>query len=643
MRKVTIPTVVTNGHFDREKTLAEIKRCGAERVGIAIDRELKYEFSSPESLKLISELIEFYEANGIETLVWLGETCGHAGGPADENPPYMPVHTTEKGPTQPFCVMDEKFIKAFCNWVQNVAKAGAKMIMLDDDMRYTYRNDGFGCCCPLHMEALNKELGEDIKPEEIAEKVYNGGKSKYRDAWIKVQGDGMRNFARRLREALDEVNPKARLSFCCPPISWDQEGYDALEIATIMAGGTRPFLRLTGGPYWVNEWHNDYFGEKTIGETVEIERVQIDWCRGHDIELMTEGDTYPRPRFTTPASHLECFDMALCASEDNADILKYMLDYVADADFESGYVDAMVDNKPHYEWIERHFAGKKCVGVTPYNKMRKFENTPIDISDYASVRNADNSLFAPSSYFTSINTLPTAYSGDGVKIVFGENGRYIEKDELSSGAIIDITAAKYLMDRGIDVGLDRIGEGVSEVQKGLTDTVNYYFPEEDVYTRIHRPVKRIAVELKNSCKTVIEFAREEHFPACYTYENAEGMRFMVFLFDAMYESSNMGVFENYALRRVINKNLEWLGRKPMPVLFDTNAPEAYMVVKKDEKTITVGFWNMYADKINNATFKIGVDYRDVEFYNCDGHREEGKIVLDTVVYPYEFAAFELKL
>lgn len=643
MRKVTVPTVITNGHFDREKTLAEVKRCGADRIAIAIDRELDYTFSSPENLRLIKELIEYYEANGVETLVWLGETCGHAGGKADENPHYTHVRTLDKGDTQPFCVMDERFISAFCNWVQNVAKCGAKMIMLDDDMRYTYRGDGFGCCCTHHMEALRAELSEDIREDEIMDKVYSGGKSPYRDAWLKVQGDGIRNFARRLREALDEVNPEVRLSFCCPPVAWDQEGYDALEIAEIMAGKTKPFLRTTGAPYWVNEWNDDYFGEKTLGEVIEVERMQIDWCRGHDIELMTEGDTYPRPRFTTPASHLECFDMALCAAEDNADILKYMLDYVADADFETGYVDAMTDNKDNYEWIEKHFRGKECVGVTPYNKMRKFENTPIDINDYASIRNADNSLFAPSSYFTSINTLPTAYGGDGARIVFGENGRYIEKDELSSGAILDITAAKYLMDRGIDVGIKNIGGNISFVQKGLTDTVNYYFPEEDIYTRIHRPVKLIEAVIKPTCKTLIEFARGEHFPACFAYENAEGMRFMVFLFDAMCESSNMGVFENYALRRVINKYLEWLGRKPLPVLFDTNAPEAYMVVKRDEKTVTVGFWNMYADKIKNAAFKIGVDYKDVEFYNCQGHSENGKIVFDTTVYPYEFAAFELEL
>lgn len=95
MYKITIPTVVTNGHFNREKTLNEIKRCGAERIAIAIDREMDFTFSSPKNLKLISELISYYKENGLETLVWLGETFGHAGNPATGGSPYTNIRFIE--------------------------------------------------------------------------------------------------------------------------------------------------------------------------------------------------------------------------------------------------------------------------------------------------------------------------------------------------------------------------------------------------------------------------------------------------------------------------------------------------------------------------------------------------------------------
>lgn len=644
MRKITVPTVVTNGHFDKNKTLSELKRCGAERIALAIDRELDYEFSSQENLELLRELIKYYEDNGLETIVWIGETCGHAGGPAEENPKYTQVRTIQNGNTKPFCVMDEEFIAAFCKWVQNIAKIGAKMIMLDDDLRYGYKGLGNGCCCKNHMAALESELGEEIKETELGEKVFSGGKSKYREAWLKVQGDGMRNFARRLREALDEINPNVRLSFCCSPVSWDPEGYNAIEISEIMAGKTEPFMRITGAPYWVNEWDRSYFGDKYLGEVIEQARMQIDWCRERNIELMTEGDTYPRPRFTTPAAHLECFDMALCASDENVGILKYMLDYVADADYETGYIDAMVQNKNNYEWIEKHFSGKKCVGVNPYNKMRKSEETPVNFDDFESVRAYDNSLYAPACRFSALNTLPTAYGGDGVKIIFGENGRYVTQQELDSGAIIDITAAKYLTERGIDVGITNFGENINTVQNGITDTVNYYETKTGGYTRIQCPVKRICTELSEKADVLIEFVwDDDRSVACHAYENENNQRFLVLHLEAEREQGNYGVFDNYALRRMINENLQWLGKKSVPVLFDTDAPQGYMVVKKDNSTVTVGFWNMYPDKINNAKFKVGIPFKNVTFFGCDGHTDNGNVVLDTIVYPYEFAAFELEL
>ena len=39
MYKITVPSVITNGHFHKQKTLAEMKRCGAERIGLVVDRE----------------------------------------------------------------------------------------------------------------------------------------------------------------------------------------------------------------------------------------------------------------------------------------------------------------------------------------------------------------------------------------------------------------------------------------------------------------------------------------------------------------------------------------------------------------------------------------------------------------------------
>ena len=158
MYKVTVPTVITNGHFNREKTLAEIKRCGAERIALAVDRELGYAFTSPENLKLLKELIEYYKANGLETLVWLGETLGHAAGKPENNSPYDCIRNIDKGDISAFCPLGEKFRNDFCTWVKNIAECGAQMIMLDDDFRLDVRGD-FGCFCAPATRVGWKEAG----------------------------------------------------------------------------------------------------------------------------------------------------------------------------------------------------------------------------------------------------------------------------------------------------------------------------------------------------------------------------------------------------------------------------------------------------------------------------------------------------
>lgn len=45
---------------------------------------------------------------------------------------------------------------------------------------------------------------------------------------------------------------------------------------------------------------------------IEAIRVQTMRCRG-DIELVSEADTYPRPRCWVPSSHVEMYDMILRA------------------------------------------------------------------------------------------------------------------------------------------------------------------------------------------------------------------------------------------------------------------------------------------------------------------------------------------
>lgn len=636
MYKTTIPTVVTNGHFNREKTLTEIKRSGAQRIAIAIDREIGYSFSTPENLKLISELIAYYKENGLETLVWLGETFGHDGSPATGKLPYRNIEFFDKGKIKAFCPLDESFKADFCTWVKNIAECGADMIMLDDDFRQGYRG-ALGCCCDLHMRKIEIELGEKLTSKELKEKMFDGGKNKYRDAWMKVQRDAMNGFAKALRDTLDRINPDIRLGFCVSPGMWDCEGTDVLELAKALAGNTKPFIRPCGAPYW------SYNKVHSLGEIIEYQRMQFDWCKNHDIEVFSEGDTYPRPRFETPASYLECYDTALRADGMSDGILKYSLDYVSAADYETGYIDATVSNRELYREIDKCFGNKKAIGVCPFCVPHQVENAELDFREANFLDNVQNLMFSSSLRMAVFNALPISYHTGGVNIIFGENARYIDEKDLKYGNIIDIKAAKILMSRGIDVGIEEISDNGGYEQAGFTDVPNEYFVDEDEYVRLSAmPISY--PKLKNGARVVTEYhTKTTKNSGAFEYENKDGMKFLVYPFDANLAKwiCAQGWFDSYARRRQLVRSIEWLQNKPLTVYTDGNYPRLYIQAKENESGLSVGLWNLSCDKIKNAKIKVHCD-GEAKFINCIGHKEGNDVIIDSVIYPFEFAGFTIE-
>jgi len=172
MYKITVPTIISYAHFDEEGIIAELHRSGAHRAALAIYRELSHAFSSPETLSRLRHLILRLKAEGMETLVWLGETFGHHGTKETEESPYQNIHSFTKGRTKPFCPLDENFQRDFCNWVRQIAECGADMILLDDDYRTDVRGDNaLGCCCPLHLKEMEKLLGEPVKADTLWQKM----------------------------------------------------------------------------------------------------------------------------------------------------------------------------------------------------------------------------------------------------------------------------------------------------------------------------------------------------------------------------------------------------------------------------------------------------------------------------------------
>ncbi len=631
MYKITVPVQVYNEHFNKEKTLAELKRSGAHRVALTQGRVLDDKETMDSRLRNLEQYIKYFKENGLETVVWMGETLGHNGGPANKPSHYTHIRNINNGEIAAYCPLDPEFKKAMSEWAKGVALAGADMIMIDDDFRLNYRG-GIACCCDRHLAKFEEELGEKADRDKLQELMFSGGENKYRSAWLKVQGESMYDFARALRSAVDQVNPDIRLSFCSPP-SWDSEGWDPMKMSKIMAGKNKPFIRTIDAPYWAA------CGFKKLSAIAEYARCQLDMYKGRGAEVFTEGDTYPRPRYECPASFLECFDMIMRADGNADGILKYMLDYISDADYETGYIDEMLKNAENYKWIEKNFKDKTAVGVRPYVAMHIAET--IEVKGSGALDQVQNVLLRPSLKFTSLNSLPTSYEKGNVNVCFGEDARYIPEEELKYGSIIDLTAAKILMERGIDVGIESIACSQSHEQTEFTDIPYEYFVGEGQYTRLEAaeidlPDVKCSPDATPVTKHII--GQTEKLGA-YQYENAQGMRFLVYLFD-MYSAENApGWLYGYAKKRQLQRSIEWLGRKPLRVFAEGNSPRLYILGKEDSRSMTVGLWNLFEDKAEGVKVKLAQEAKSVEFMNCSGKIEGNYVILDSAVYPYEFVGF----
>jgi len=630
MYKVTVPALIYP-HFDKEGVLAELRRAKVDRVALTLEREIEHTFSSPEILATLKELIVAYKQAGIEVMIWLGETMGHDSSAETEESPYQNLCDFDSGRSKAFCPLDEKFQRDFADWIRKVGSLGVDMILLDDD----YRTDAIpdvtmGCCCPLHMQKIEQVLGETISPEALREKMLTGGENRYRNAWLQVQSESMRAFSLMLRKALDEVAPKTRMGFCIC-LDWDVTGCDVEMLARALAGDTKPFLRLSGAPYW----------PQRLGEIIEYERTELSLLQNKGIELISEGDTWPRPRFVTSAARLECFDMALRADGNIDGILKYMECYVSSAAYETGFVDAHIAHKGLYQQIEQYFSGKKARGVRLWNFPNLFQRKVFDPNQTGPVRGE--------MYYKSISagvacSLPMAYEGEDVGVLFGENARHITKEQLRQGCILDIRAAQILTERGIDVGIGRIEKLPPARPNSFTDLPMEYFPEENEYIRLELGVSLYHTDKKPGVKvlTYIDVVGQR-YEGVFTYENAEGMRFLIFPFDAAEAVKKPGWFTSYARRRQLIEQLEWLGQ-PLAAYVEGNYPYHYSIVKEDAQEIVIGIWNLFEDSMENVRVRVNIpfDPQTVSFINGTGYADGQYVCLQGKLTPYEFLGICVK-
>ena len=625
MYKVALPFVSELCFKNQQEALKEAQDFNGERIMLSIGVYEQDPKNREKCLKELAENCKFFKAHGYEVGAWIWTFL------------FRAEFSTEDGRMHPFtrikdsagaefnqsaCPMDEDFINFAAEYIQDVAKTGVDMIMFDDDFGYGYcRTSNISCFCDLHLARIREILGEDIPTEELIEHIMKDPKNKYRDAFLQANGESLENFARRMREAVDIINPNVRMGYCTCMNSWDVDGTDAKRMSYILAGNTKPFCRLTGAPYWVNpHWVKPRPWSQYLQDVVEFVRLESSWTSDGEIELFSEGDTFPRPRYHCPAAFLEGYDMALRAAGCLDGILKYGIDYVSNPNYENGYRKFHKKNLPTYEWIHKHFDGKTPCGVRIYESMKKI----ADCTPYTAVNDGMDYLdnfFSRAVRAIAYNATPTVYEGKGVTgVVFDESARHLPEDAFDNGLIIDVAAAEILTEKGIDVGLKRIGEKINAW--GLNE---YFYKTDNQINSLSTFIHEMEVSDKAQILSVLKKGNKE-YPMCYLYENANGQRFMVF---AINTRASADAFRPYARNQQIAESVEWLGGKKLPAHVN-GFPALYMICKEGNGKLSIGLWNFIEDIAIEPVIDLAETWAKVECFGGTAKLDGDKILLSDI-------------
>lgn len=650
MYEVSVP-IISKPMSEREKDamVCQLKRINPTVVYLVYLRPVFDKEIKQKTLDVFKENKRFFEEDGFSVGVWVAPTIGYGGYSLSGTDSYQRIEDLDGEKVNAYCPLDDRFCEDISEQLAELAKTGVRRILLEDDFTLAggkTRIDRMGCACERHMQRLSELLGESISKKELISYVTEGGRNKYRDAYLKLKRETLLKMARTVENAVHSVDKTVEIGFSANSASYHLEGVDALELARTVAGENKPFMRITAAPYWKNG--------PTLNSIIECARLQNVWCRENGIDAMTEGDTYPRPRYMVSSAYLEMYDTALRADGNSKGILKYMLDYTSRADFETGYVDRHVLNSEVYAEIEKRFSGLKTVGLEVFEKPFSIGNVDFDDKFRFNDFTSHGTLPLLSQWFVTDNSIPTTYeSSDGSLLVFGDNARYLSESELSRGLIIDVKAAEILKSKGVDVGF----EDFEPAEKPCGE---YFYAEEDATLtlisgadgfyrfRLNKGAEVLSSFYKTAGSLGVAGSytdRDDSYPSCYYYENEKGQRFAVYTFSPCQTKTNSewaaGVFKNYYRQKQLAAVCRRLAGKPLPAVCTGN-PGLYVLCKSDGARLAVGLWNIFPDEILKPVITVDGEYKSIDAYNCCGKICGNEVILDSAIAPYSFVCFTLE-
>lgn len=403
-------------------------------------------------MEALHDALLFFEKEGFRTGVWTNSLgYGNPRPLLDSLYPGLNMLVNFNGRTgDAVCSTDTLFLGLVRRTVQDFARAGAKFILMDDDLVQSVR-PGFTCVCDNHLKLLEEATGRKYSREEVRD-FFTGGPNPERTAFMEITGRTMMDFCRSLREAVDEINPEVVMSICSSYTHFDAEGVRMADLARLLAGEGHPVtFRLSGSPYW--PVIAPRFPGQTLGDVCDFVRMQIGWYRGSGIALFDENDPYPRDSKIVPPEYCEIYDKVMLA---NGGVHRHKYMFCDDPKHpDKAYLEAHLADMEDDAVLIDMFKDKTPCGFRIWKSEHILRETSFP-DEYA----GDSPMMVRSSHssaavFMTSRNIPVCFEGSGFPgIVFGDQARLIPEEAVGDGLILDAPAALALMSIGINVGLD---------------------------------------------------------------------------------------------------------------------------------------------------------------------------------------------
>ena len=568
-------------------------------------------------LKKCSEYVRFFRENGLECGIWIRSLgFGTPMSPAAPKVSWTRLcSVTGKAPEiDAFCPEDPEFVESYLGYVKQIAACGPQLIQLDDEHCLSVR-PGIGCFCHRHRKQMSERLGEEIELDGLPEKLFTGGRNRYRDAWLDISKETHLRFTTKVRNAIHEVDPAIRVGFCAGYTSWDIEGIDALSLTKNLAGGNAPFLRFTGAPYWCNTTKGRFPGQK-LNAVIECAREQAAWSRDSGVEVFGEADSYPRPTYQSHANLIECFDIAMQA--EGIKSLKYLFDYASGPEYEQKYYKLHLRDIPLYQHIVKTFDGLQDAGVRLYrsfDRVRYADFGPVFPGEKPVMR----TFFSAAAAMLTQLCIPVCYTGSAkVGAAFGQDALDVPEDAFPEKLILDLPAAKLLMEKGYDLGIEDIvpcagsGREVYLQPDGTKAPISISNNGLALMGPMH--CGYYDVKLSESTEVLSEFAYHDgNRPSSCIYRNGK-TEFFILLFDAAALGQSCSAECSYYRQRQL---MDFIGNA-YPAVKGEAGVYALCKQSADGKKMAVLIENLSYDTLFDFAIELDSSWDTASLYGGEG-------------------------